>query len=110
LGTGRFIQRQTPSWIWSWLKWILGQLLESPGEQQTEITRRQYPEMPFYRIDTQLEEDIPLDDIGSIDKLRQYGERLAERTDWEAILASQALPYRIGKENTQWKQYKQPAS
>ena len=110
MGTGRFIQRQTPSWIWSWLKWILGQLLESPGEQQTEITRRQYPAMPFYRIDTALKEDIPLDDIGSIDKLRQYGERLAERTDWEAILASQALPYRIGKENTQWKQYKQPAS
>jgi predicted acylesterase/phospholipase RssA len=109
LGTGRYIQRQTPTWIWSWLKWILGQLLESPGEQQTEITRRQYPAMPFYRIDTELKEDIPLDDIGSIDKLRGYGERLAERIDWEAILAGQALPFRIGKENTQWKQYKQPA-
>jgi hypothetical protein len=32
-------------------------------------------------------EDIPLDGLKSIDLLVEYGEELAERIDWEAILA-----------------------
>lgn len=44
LGTGRYIApaKQMPSWIGSWLEWVLGELLESPGEQQTEITWRHF--------------------------------------------------------------------
>ena len=108
LGTGRFISRQRPSWIWSWLEWVLGQLLASPGEQQTEITWRQFPEMIFYRIDTELKEDIAIDDVGSIEQLREYGERLAELIDWEAILAGTDTTFRIDGNNTLWEQYKQP--
>jgi hypothetical protein len=52
LGTGRFKHRKIPRWIGYWLRWVLAELLESPGEQQTEITWRQFPEMSFYRIDT----------------------------------------------------------
>jgi hypothetical protein len=95
MGTGRSIvpKKRRPRWIWSWLQWVLGELLESPGEQQTEIAWRHFVEdkpedqrMRFYRIDTELKEDIALDDVGSIGRLREYGERLAERIDWEKIL------------------------
>jgi hypothetical protein len=68
---------------------MLGELLESPGEQQTEIAWRHFvrdqPEdqkMRFYRIDTVLKEDIPLDGVGSIDRLHEYGKLLAEQIDW----------------------------
>ena len=107
LGTGRFIPKQQPGWIWSWLEWVLGQLLESPGEQQTEITWRHFPEMVFYRIDTELKENIALDDVRSIEQLREYGERLAELIDWEAILAGTDTTFRVGGGKTQWGQYKQ---
>lgn len=108
LGTGRFISKQRPNWIWSWLDWILGQLLESPGEQQTEITWRQFPEMIFYRIDTELKEDIALDDASRVEQLREVGERLAELIDWEAILAGSDTTFRIDATKTLWRQYKQP--
>ena len=107
LGTGRYASRQRPTWIWPWLNWVIGELLESPGEQQTEIARRHFPQMTFYRIDTELKEDIGLDDVGSVDRLREYGERLAELIDWEAILAGSHTRFSIGPEKTLWPQYKQ---
>jgi hypothetical protein len=107
LGTGRYVSTKQPTGIFTWLQWVLAQLLESPGEQQTEITWRQFPEMIFYRIDTELKEDIPLDDAGGIDLLREYGRRLAEEIDWEAILAGTDTKFRIGPKKTLWAQYKQ---
>ena len=107
LGTGRFKNRKIPRWIGSWLQWILAELLESPGEQQTEITWRQYPQMVFYRIDTELKEDIPIDDPRQIKRILEYGERLAELIDWEAILAGTDTQFRIRSDNTLWEQYKQ---
>jgi hypothetical protein len=108
LGTGRFIPTQRPTWIWPWLEWVLHELLESPGEQQTEITWRQFPDMVFYRIDTELKEDIGLDDVESVDRLREYGERLAELIDWEAILAGTDTTFRVSYEKKLWPQYAQP--
>jgi len=107
LGTGRFKHRKVPRWIGSWLRWVLAELLESPGEQQTEITWRQFPQMTFYRIDTELKEEIALDDSGKIERLLGYGERLAEKIDWEAILAGTETRFRIGSHNTLWEQYKE---
>jgi patatin-like phospholipase/acyl hydrolase len=107
LGTGRFKKRKIPRWIGSWLRWILAELLASPGEQQTEITWRQYPQMIFYRIDTELNEDIPLDDPRQIERILEYAERLAEKIDWEAILAGTDTTFRIRSDNTLWEQYKQ---
>jgi hypothetical protein len=106
LGTGRFKHRKQPKWIGGWLEWILNELLESPGEQQTEITQRHFPQMIFYRIDTELKQNIGLDNPKDIDRLIEYGERLAETIDWEAILAGTATPYQIGRHNTLWEQYK----
>jgi patatin-like phospholipase/acyl hydrolase len=107
LGTGKFKNRKIPRWIGSWLRWILAELLESPGEQQTEITWRQFPQMTFYRIDTELKEDIGLDDSSKIGQLLEYGEQLAEKIDWEAILAGTETRFRIGSNNTLWEQHKE---
>ena len=106
LGTGRFKKRKQPRWIGAWLEWVLAELLASPGEQQTEITQRHFPEMTFYRIDTELNENIGLDDSRKIDRLLEYGEKLAELIDWEAILAGTETRFRIGNANTLWEQYK----
>jgi len=106
LGTGRFKHRKEPKWIGAWLEWVLAELLESPGEQQTEITQRHFPQMIFYRIDTELKENIGLDDPRRIKQLLEYGERLAETIDWEAILAGTDTRFRIGSQNTLWEQYK----
>jgi len=105
LGTGRFISRKRPTWLWSWLEWVLAELLRSPGEQQTEIVQRHFPAMPFYRIDSVLPRDIPLDDAGSAEELRALGERLAAQVDWSAILAGSETSFRVGSGNTLWPQY-----
>ncbi len=106
LGTGKFKHRKEPAWIGGWLEWILAELLESPGEQQTEFTWRHFPEMTFYRIDTELKEDIGLDDPREIGRLVEYGEKLAATIDWEAILAGAETQFRIDGTNTLWEQYK----
>jgi hypothetical protein len=106
LGTGKFKHRKEPRWIGGWLEWVLAELLESPGEQQTEFTWRHYPQMTFYRIDTELKEDIDLDDTRDIPRLLEYGERLAELIDWGAILAGTDTRFRIESTNTLWEQYK----
>jgi len=106
LGTGKFKHRKEPRWVGGWLEWVLAELLESPGEQQTEFAWRHFPQMTFYRIDTELKEDIGLDDARDIERLLEYGERLAEMIDWEAILAGTETQFRIGSTNTLWEQYK----
>lgn len=106
LGTGRFKKRKQPRWIGAWLEWVLAELLASPGEQQTEITQRHFPEMAFYRIDTELQENIRVDDARKIGRVLEYGEQLAELIDWEAILAGTESKFRIGPANTLWEQYK----
>jgi Patatin-like phospholipase len=98
LGTGRFVAQKQSVGLWSWLEWMLGELLESPGEQQTEIAWRHFPQMSFYRLDVALEEDVARDDIGSVDRLREYGERLANLIDWKAILAGTDTKFRVGYE------------
>ena len=112
LGTGRFTAPQHPTWIWSWLQWVLGELLRSPGEQQTELVRRHFRELVFYRLDPDLKsldptlkEDIPLDDVGSVDRLRDLGERFAAQIDWNALLAGTEQRFRVGDHNTLWYQY-----
>ncbi len=106
LGTGKFKHRKEPHWIGAWLAWILAQLLESPGEQQTEITQRSFPQMAFYRFDVELMEDIEMDDTRQIEQLVKYGEQMADQIDWNAILAGAENRFRIGSNNTLWEQYK----
>lgn len=115
LGTGRFAGRSQPSWIWAWLRWVISELLESPGEQQTEIVQRHFPDTPFYRLDPDLKaldltltKGIALDEVASLPRLRDYGERFAGMIDWPAILNGTDTTFRITGENTLWYQYARP--
>jgi patatin-like phospholipase/acyl hydrolase len=115
LGTGRFTLARQPTWIGAWLEWVLAELLRSPGEQQTELVQRHFSQAIFYRLDPDfkaldptLERDIPLDDVGSIERLREYGERFAALIDWNAILSGADTTFRISKQKTLWQQYKRP--
>ena len=106
LGTGHYLDRKRPTWIGSWLNWLLAELLRSPGEQQTELVHRHYSRATFYRIDQILKRDIPMDDSAATEELREYGERLAEKVDWDAILAGEPLPpFSVGAGNTLPRQY-----
>lgn len=87
LGTGRFLDRRRPTWLWPWVEWVLSELLRSPGEQQTELVQRHYPATRFYRIDVRLARDFPLDATGrDLDELLAIGEALARTVSWPAIL------------------------
>jgi predicted acylesterase/phospholipase RssA len=87
LGTGQYFARPRPTWLYTWLEWVLAELLRSPGEQQTELVDRHFAAATFYRIDVVLPRDVPLDDARRIPELREIGEELAARVDWPAILA-----------------------
>jgi patatin-like phospholipase/acyl hydrolase len=115
LGTGRFVDERQPAWIGAWLEWVLAELLRSPGEQQTELVQRHFSLATFYRLDPDfklldptLEHAIPLDGVGSIERLRQYGEQFAALIDWEAILLGADTTFRVTDWTTLWQQYKRP--
>jgi predicted acylesterase/phospholipase RssA len=96
LGTGRYLDRRRPTWLGSWLQWVLSELFRSPSEQQTELVQRHYGEAPFYRIDVRLPHDVPLDTSGSgLDELQEFGESLARSIDWAAVLAGSDEPHRV---------------
>ncbi len=105
LGTGRYVQLKKPTWIYPWLNWVLGQLLESPEEQQTEIVWRLYRETALYRIDIALNEDIGLDATKSIPELQRYGRELADRIDWEAVLTGTDRRFFIEAGKTSHRRY-----
>ena len=73
LGTGRFLDRRRPTWLWPWVQWVLSELFRSPGEQQTALVERHYAAARFYRIDVRLPNDIPLDaSRAQLDQLEGY--------------------------------------
>lgn len=87
LGTGRFLDRRRPTWLWPWVEWVLSELLRSPGEQQTELVQRHYAAARFYRIDVRLPRDFPLDATGrDMEELIAIGDALAATVDWHAVL------------------------
>jgi uncharacterized protein len=114
LGTGRFPYDSTePHTLWGWLDWILAELLRSPGEQQTEIVYRQFPTLPFYRLDAdllkldpKLKKPIDMDDIEAIPKLIEYGQAFAALIDWKSLLDGTDQTFRVTDTKTRWSQYK----
>jgi patatin-like phospholipase/acyl hydrolase len=97
LGTGRFLDRRRPSWLWSWVEWVLGEMLRSPGEQQTELVQRHYDAATLYRVDVRLPRDFPLDSLGAgLDELEGIGRGLAALLDWPAILDGRDEEFRVG--------------
>ncbi len=115
LGTGRFMQETMPTWLLSWLEYILSELLRSPGEQQTELVVRHYPDSPLYRLDPDLKsldptlkKPIPLDDASSINKLIELGGKFAQQIDWIKILDQTDDRFKVTLKSTQWSGYKWP--
>jgi len=105
LGTGKLLQRPRPSWLWTWLGWLLSELLRSPAEQQTELVHRHWPEATFYRMDLELEREIGLDAVERVGELRALGERLAAAVDWEAVLDGRDERYRVTDATTLPREY-----
>ena len=105
LGTGRFLRRARPTWIWPWLEWLLNELLRSPAEQQTELVHRHYPEAAFYRLDVQLASDIGLDAVDRVDELREMGAAFAGTIDWPAILAGTDRDFLVTDASTLSREY-----
>jgi uncharacterized protein len=98
LGTGRFLDRPRPTWLWSWVEWVLGELFRSPGEQQTELVQRHYGDAALYRIDVRLPRDFPLDTLGAgFDELEGIGRGLAALLNWPAILEGRDDDFRVGR-------------
>jgi len=96
LGTGRFLDRNRPRWLYPWLQWVLAELFRSPAEQQTALVQRHYPEAALYRLDLRLPHDVPLDTLGpALDELEGWANALAATVDWAAILAGGDAPSRI---------------
>jgi len=105
LGTGTLLRRERPGWLFSWLGWLLTELLRSPAEQQTELVHRHYPDTPFYRLDLELEREVPLDAAGRIGELRAAGERLASAVDWPAVVEARDQRFRVTDATTLPREY-----
>jgi predicted acylesterase/phospholipase RssA len=105
LGTGRWSRRERPGWLGPWLGWLLSELLRSPAEQQTELVHRHWPQLPFYRIDTDLPRDIGLDAIDAVGELRRIGDALAATLDWPAILSGADAAWRVTDTTTLPREY-----
>lgn len=96
LGTGRFLDRPRPTWLWTWLEWVLAEMFRSPGEQQTELVARHYASAALYRIDVRLPRDFPIDSLGpSFDELERLAGRLASLIDWPAVLDGRDEDFRV---------------
>jgi predicted acylesterase/phospholipase RssA len=105
LGTGRVLRRPHPTWLGSWLGWLLSELLRSPTEQQTELVLRHYGEASFHRIDVELEREIGLEEVRRIGELREIGERLAATVDWPQLLAGRDDRHRVTNDTTLPREY-----
>ena len=108
LGTGHFLDRPRPTWIYSWLHWLLAELLRSPGEQQTELVDRHFNAATFYRMDVRLERDFSIDDADDMVALLEVGERFAALIDWPAVLAGRAVEWLVSRRGRQPEKYAQP--
>ena len=107
LGTGHFLDRPAPTWIYSWLGWLLAELLRSPGEQQTELVDRHFPTTRFYRLDVKLERDFSLDNAGEMAALREVGERFATLIDWPAVIEGHDADWLVTRSRRQPERYAQ---
>lgn len=105
LGTGHFLQRKRPTWIYSWLHWLLAELLRSPGEQQTELVDRHFGDATFYRIDVKLPRDYSMDDATKMANLQELGEDLLPKIAWEKILDGSDTHWLVGKGHRQPAEY-----
>ncbi|HYM53683.1 MAG TPA: patatin-like phospholipase family protein [Candidatus Dormibacteraeota bacterium] len=108
IGTGQFLKRPRPTWLYSWLGWLLAELLRSPGEQQTELVDRHFPKATFYRIDLELPRDYSVDDATKMADLKLLGQKLSEKIDWPKILDGTDQHWLVRKGHRRPPEYAEP--
>jgi hypothetical protein len=95
LGTGYYPKRTNPGNIIEWVKFIIGELLSAPGEQQTTLALRHFPRMRTHRWNPNLPFEVELDDVGAIDQLIELGREAASEFDWLGILTQTSSQFQV---------------
>ncbi len=102
LGTGFFPARGTPDNLIDWIRYVIGQLLEEPADQQTQLVQRHY--LPqgarIHRWNPELPHEIAMDSVREIETLISIGTAAAALLDWSEIISdkntsAQRLPERL---------------
>jgi uncharacterized protein len=92
LGTGHYSRANTPSNLIDWVRFTIGQLLDEPSEQQTQLVQRHYVPQgaTLFRWNPPLPREIELDSASEIPALLAIGKDAAAQLDWGKILAGEA--------------------
>jgi patatin-like phospholipase/acyl hydrolase len=92
LGTGYYPTRATPSNLIAWVRYIVGQLLDEPSEQQTQLVQRHYGAQgaQIIRWNPELPREIAMDDVRAIPELKRIGQDASAALDWAKIVAGGA--------------------
>jgi hypothetical protein len=92
LGTGHYSGANMPSNLIDWVRFTIGQLLDEPSEQQTQLVQRHYVPQgaTLFRWNPPLPREIELDSAREIPTLLAVGKDAAAQLDWGKILAGEA--------------------
>ena len=92
LGAGFYKTESNPLSLIDWVQWIVGELLEEPAAQQSQLVERHYvPQgLHFVRLNVQMPQEIGMDDIGAIPRLVEIGKAAAAKLDWNKLLTAPA--------------------
>jgi len=92
LGTGFYKTHYDPSNLIAWVQWIVGELLDEPAAQQTQLVQRHYVThgLHLVRLNVQLPQEIGMDDIAAIPRLVEIGKAAAAKLDWDTLLTPPA--------------------
>jgi hypothetical protein len=95
LGTGFFPTHAKPANIIEWVQYIVGELLDAPSQQQTDIVLRHFATSPTYRWNPKLPREIDMDNVNEIPALIEIGNQAAAELNWPDILAGSTQSNRM---------------
>lgn len=90
LGTGFYKKVNAPVHLADWALWVVGELLEEPAEQQTELINRHYKAQGMHtlRFNVDMGEEIGMDNIAAVPRLVEIGMKAAAQVDWNRELTA----------------------
>lgn len=88
LGTGYYVEDHSPSNLVEWLRWTIGELLDEPINQQTQLIERHFKPRGVHlvRSNVRMPESIEMDDAKAIPRLIEIGRKAAAALDWNELL------------------------
>lgn len=97
LGTGYIDVKAAPANIIDWVQFVVGELLQAPAEQQTQVAQRHFGERGaiVYRFNPKMPRDIGLDEVKAIPELVQIGKVLAQGLNWADMLSGLSSDMRV---------------